>query len=309
MALNVNSADLYRYIVREQANYDWFCFIPYLFGTSCHGSRLCPEKSILIPCLHKEGYARLKLVRNMFDSVAGVVFHTPAEMQLAEELFGEEVRRGQRMLIGEGVETHFVSDAERFRSKFSIKDPFVLYAGRKDETKNVPRMIEWFATYKRRSETPLKLVLVGPCEATVPDDMQAQIIDLGFVSDQDKKDAYAAAMALCQPSLNESFSIVMMEAWVCGTPCLVHGGCAVTREHIVRSGGGLWFESYADFAGILDYMLAHPEVCRQMGRCGRNFVLDNFAWDVVIDRYCRKVFGCSVSGTAKSNARKTDDTN
>jgi len=295
MARNVNSIDLYRYIENHAGEYDFFCFIPYLFGTSVYGSRIAPQKSVLIPCLHDEGYAGLELVREIFAAVKGVVFHTPAEMKIAENIYGPEPRPGQRMLIGEGVETRFKSDGDRFRRRFGIDRDFILYAGRKDETKNVPRMIDWFAAYRRsRPASSLKLVLIGPREAQIPPDMQGgEIIDLGFVADQEKKDAYSAALALCQPSLNESFSIVMMESWVCSRPCLVHGGCAVTREHVVSSGGGLYFESYADFAGALDFLQENPGIADKMGSCGHDYVLENYQWDRVIDRYCRQVFGIS----------------
>ena len=290
MARHVNSFDLYRYLAAESATYDWICFIPYLFGTTCYGTEICPEKSILIPCLHDEGYARMQLIRDMVARVARIAFHTPAEMQLAETLYGPAPHDGQRLLIGEGVDVHFDSDPERFRSQSGITAPFLFYAGRKDSTKNVDTLIRFFAAHKSLKPTDLKLVLVGPREADIPADMAGEIIDLGFVDDQHKKDAYSAALALCQPSLNESFSIVMMEAWGCGTPCLVHSGCGVTREHIERSGGGLYFETFPEFTGALDYLCANPDMCHRMGEAGKRFVHANFEWSVIIERYIEVAF-------------------
>ena len=285
MARNVNSFDLYRYIASNSDDYDWLCFIPYLFGTSCYGTEICPEKSILIPCLHDEGYTRMQLVQNMFKRVARIAFHTPAEMKLAEELFGPAPSPHQRLLIGEGVNVDFESNSTRFRDRFSIHDPFIMYAGRKDSTKNVDTLIQYFSDYKRLTKNKLKLVLVGPREAAIPTDMTQSIVDLGFVDDQDKKDAYSAATLFCQPSRNESFSIVIMEAWVCGTPCLVHGQCAVTRDHAVLSGGGIPYTHYGEFKGSLDYLLENSEIRHTMGKFGRQYVLDNFAWNRIIDRY------------------------
>ncbi len=290
MARNVNSFDLYRHIASHANQYDWICFIPYLFGTSCYGTQICPEKSILIPCLHNEGYAHMQMVRSMFSRVARVVFHTPAEMQMADNIYGAAPRAGQRRLIGEGVELGFESDPDRFRKQHKIDSPFLLYAGRKDSTKNVDTLISLFATYKRTTPSDLKLILIGPREAAIPPDMTSDIIDLGFVSDQSKKDAYSAAMVLCQPSLNESFSIVMMEAWNCGTPCLVNRRCNVTREHIQRSNGGLYFETFSEFAGALDYMSNNPQMRAAMGRAGKDFVCANFDWPVVIQRYIDTAF-------------------
>ena len=290
---HVNSIGLYRYIADNSDDYDWFCFVPYLFGTTCFGSQIVPHKSVLIPCLHDEGYARMQPVRDLFERVARIAFHTPAEMVLAEKLYGPARSSGQRLLIGEGIETRFESEPDRFREKFGIKEPFIFYAGRKDETKNVPELIKYYSNYKRNNSSDLKLILVGPREAVIPSDMKNDIIDLGFVSDQDKKDAYSAAMVLCQPSLNESFSIVMMESWVCGRPCLVHSGCGVTREHIERSGGGLYFESYSEFASAVDYFAENPEMCKRMGQAGKEFVNENFEWSVVIDRYLNVAFAKS----------------
>jgi glycosyltransferase involved in cell wall biosynthesis len=113
-------------------------------------------------------------------------------------------------------------------AKYGI-EPFLLYVGRKEAGKNVPLLIDYFAQYKRQYGGELCLVLVGKGAVEIPPDRRHNILDLGFLSEQDKLDAYAAALALCQPSCNESFSIVMMEAWVAGTPTLVHANCAVTR--------------------------------------------------------------------------------
>jgi glycosyltransferase involved in cell wall biosynthesis len=132
--------------------------------------------------------------------------------------------------------------------------------------------------------------MIGPGTMRIPEDMKDMVIDLGFVSEQDKKDAYSAAMLLCQPSLNESFSIVMMESWLCNTPCLVHGNCEVTRNHVVLAGGGLYFHNFYEFAKCLDYFQKHPDKQRAMGQAGRRYVLSNFEWDVVIEKYKREAF-------------------
>ena len=102
---------------------------------------------------------------------------------------------------------------------------------------------------------------------------------------QDKYDAYAAADIFCMPSVNESFSIATMESWLMETAVLVHGHCAVTREHCLKSNGGLYFTNYDEFAATVDYLLDNPAIARQMGRNGRQYVLDNFQWPTVIAKY------------------------
>ena len=110
----------------------------------------------------------------------------------------------------------------------------------------------------------------------VPGHLRDNIIDLGFIPTQDKYDAFSAALFLCQPSTNESFSIVLMESWLCNRPVLVHADCNVTKDFVNKSQGGLLFSDYKEFAGCLDYFLSQPERGNEMGNNGRSFVFENF---------------------------------
>ena len=60
-------------------------------------------------------------------------------------------------------------------------------------------------------------------------------IDLGFLADRDRDDAFAAAAAYLQPSALESFSRTVMEAWLAGTPVIANGASDVVRWHCDRS--------------------------------------------------------------------------
>jgi glycosyltransferase involved in cell wall biosynthesis len=305
ISMHVNSYDLYRYLAEEESRYDWICFIPYLFGTTYFGSIFCPDKAVLIPCLHDEGYARMSIFAEMAGRAAKVVFHTGAERELARRLFGLPDEKA--LLIGEGVETSFESDGERFRRRYGIEGPFVLYAGRKSREKNVHTLVKYFSRYARQTGGDLRLVMIGPGrlplngggggetgEDGAGGGRRDRIVDLGFLPEQDKRDAYSAATVFCQPSLNESFSIVIMESWACGVPCLVHADCAVTREHVTAAGGGLYFGTYPEFEGALNYLLGHSATRERMGEAGKSYIEQNFAWERIIGRYRSEVFGLPV---------------
>jgi glycosyltransferase involved in cell wall biosynthesis len=289
LAMHCSSVPLFEHLADAGTDYDWLCFIPYLFGTTVHGSRLWPEKTVLIPCLHDEGYARLRAMPPLFQRARRIVFNARAEQRLCNDLYRDLDAR--QVLLGAGVEADLAADGARFRQKYGIEGPFVLYAGRKAAGKNVHTLISYFSRYKQRTHKALRLILIGPAEIPIPPKAREHILDLGFVPRADKNDAYSAATVLCQPSVNESFSIVMMESWLSGTPCLVNGRCAVTREHTVGSGGGLIFENYADFEGCLDYLLEHEDMRDRMARAGRAYVLENCTWQSIVARYREEVFG------------------
>jgi glycosyltransferase involved in cell wall biosynthesis len=187
--------------------------------------------------------------------------------------------------VGLGLDLDVSGNAQRFRSRFGIAQPFVLYVGRRDATKNVPLLIAAFRHYKSIRSTPLQLVLIGSGDAGLAGDRSGDLADLGFVPPRDKADAMAAATILCQPSTNESFSLVIMESWLLGTPVLVHADCAVTVDHCRRSNGGLYFRDAAEFTACLDFLLNAPETARRMGQLGRQYAQANFGWDSVIRRF------------------------
>lgn len=279
----VNSPDLCQYIRNNKDEYSLFVFIPYMFGTTYFGIQECYEKAVMIPCFHDESYVYMECFRQKFSKVAGMIFHAKPEEELANKVY--DLSGVNTKVLGEGVYTKYIFDAERFRKKYHMQNPFILYAGRKDEGKNIYTLINNFREYKLRNGINLKLILIGGGELKIPAEIASDVIDLGFVDEQDKFDAYAAASLLCQPSKNESFSLVIMESWICKRPVLVHEECNVTKHFAVASNGGLYFKNYFDFEGAVNFVLENPEVADVMGMSGREFVLSNFSWDVIVESY------------------------
>ena len=277
----VNSPDLYDYIREHGDEYGLFLFIPYMFGTTYYGCQVYPEKSVLIPCLHDESYAYMECFRDAFSRVAGMVFNAEPERRLAERLYG--VKGENFVTFGIGMETDWKADPERFRKKYGIRDPFILYAGRKDAGKRVDQLVLAFTEYKKRNPGKLKLVLIGGGDIRIPD--TGEILDLGFVEIQDKYDAYGAAELFCNPSEMESFSLVIMESWLAGRPVIVNGKCAVTKDFVLQAQGGLYFDNYDEFEGTVRWILEHPAQARQMGENGREYVLRTFDWSVITGKY------------------------
>jgi len=280
----INSPGLYQHLQRQGSQY-LLVFIPYLFSTTYFGSRIHPERSLVIPCLHDEGYARLALLQEAYSQVRGLVFHTTAEMELGRELF--RLKPEQCYLFGEGIDTDLTPDPGRFRRKYALADPYLLYAGRRDAGKNTPLLMNYFSLFKKRFPSPLRLVLIGNLPVRIPLERREDILDFGFVPRQDKVDAYGGAALFCQPSVMESFSIVIMEAWLCGVPVLVNAHCPVTVEHCQRGGGGLYFGDYLEFEACLQEILDHPDLARALAGNGRQYVLENFHWDRVTEKFIR----------------------
>ncbi|MFN2452478.1 MAG: glycosyltransferase family 4 protein [Candidatus Dormibacteria bacterium] len=262
---------------------DALYFIPYLFPSTVYGARICPEKSVINSCLHDEPYARFETIQDSLRGAAGLIFNTAAEGRLGARLLGTE--RPHRV-VGLGFDPERPRHPEEFARRHRMSADSIIYAGRRESGKNWPLLVEWTTVYNQAlsARGPVRLAAMGGGREPLPPRGEAVVHDLGFVADADKLDALAASLALVQLSRNESFSFVVIEAWLAGVPVIVHADCPVTREHCERSGGGLWVRSAEEFAEALDRLRADPDLRRRMAMAGREYVLANYRWTSVVER-------------------------
>lgn len=291
---DINSEELCAFIRAHKEEYRAFVFIPYMYGITFNGSSCCPEKSILIPCLHDESYAYMQILKDKMKSFQGMIFHAKPEKELAEKLY--DLSEVKTAVLGEGIDTDWYDscDGKRFREKYDIQEDFILFAGRKDAGKKADELIRFFMKYK--DETPnsdLKLVLLGGGElpVEVDDKYEDDVIDLGFVSVEDKHDAFAACTVFCNPSYFESFSLVIMESWLAKRPVMVSEHCAVTTNFALETNGGLWYSNYAEFKECINYLLENKEIGNIMGQNGFRYVMEHFTHEKIAEKYLRFISG------------------
>lgn len=299
----LSSDELYAAIAAESQQ-TRFIFLPYPFPTTFWGALLAAERSFLLPCLHDEPYARYATYRYLFGRVRGVLANSHPEADLARRLYG--LAAEQVHVPGEGIDLTPRGDGAAFRRRHGLPQrgedgpPLLLYVGRRSEQKNVPLLLAYLREYYARRGHPLRLVLAGRDALYVPGVLDARLqpdgllLDAGYIGEQDKHDAYAAADLFIQPSLMESFSIVLMESWLQGVAALVHRDCNVTADHCRRSGGGLAFHDFGTFAAALDLLLPRPDLRRTLGARGRSYVLATCDWEGVARRTAAAVLGESL---------------
>lgn len=279
---SVTSPALCRHLAEKGVDYDRIIVGPYLFGLTWYAAREYPDRTLLIPCLHDEKFARVRAFKRMFHSVGGVIFNSRPEQEFACRLYGLPIEHTR--VVGMGLEL-FSVDPAAFTRRRGLTSPYVMYSGRREAGKGVPLLLDYLALFRERTGHDVKLVLTGKGAIDSPAGLTAHVIDLGFVSEQEKREAMAGAAVFCQPSVNESFSIVLLEAWLAGTPALVHARCAVTTDHCRRSGGGLWFMTYPEFEMELGLLLSKPELRSSMGASGRDYVKREYSWEKILQKF------------------------
>ncbi|HVF75616.1 MAG TPA: glycosyltransferase family 4 protein [Acidimicrobiales bacterium] len=258
---------------------DLVVFYPYLYYPTVHGVPAVGPRAVMHPAAHDEPPLRLPIFRDVFARTQAFVFQTYGERRLAESLFAIGDRA--HIVMGLGVE-----EGEGGPADFGLGDrPYLLCLGRVDDGKGAGMLARYFAEYKARRPGPLALVFAGPVVNRPP--AHPDIVVAGPVDEDVKWGALRTCAALVNPSYFEAFSIVLMEAWTAGVPVVVNGHCNATREHCERSGGGLWFEGFAEFEAAVDRLTTDGATRAALAEAGAAYVDANFRWPVIIERYGR----------------------
>jgi len=279
MNANMRSPEMYHHLLDHAEDYRALVYGPYVFWPAYAGSQLLPERSVLWTCLHDEPAAYLEVFQPVFSGIAGLFFQTEPEHALAHRV---APRLAPHQVVGCGVEIPEGYDPEGFKQRHGLPDRFVLYAGRREGAKGWEEML---AAFGRAVEAglPLSLVTFGSGDVNPPPSLAGRVYDLGFLPDAERDSAFAAAEAYIQSSRYEAFSRTVMEAWLAGTPVLANGGSDVVRWHCERSGAGLVYDDEAEFVECLRFVAEAPDLARKLAEGGRDYVLENYTWDRVLD--------------------------
>ncbi|MGP8058717.1 MAG: glycosyltransferase family 4 protein [Acidimicrobiales bacterium] len=262
---------------------DVAAFYPYLYYPTVRGIGRVPMPGVLHPAAHDEPALYLPVFRGTYTNADALCYHTMAERRLVQRVY--PVADRPQIVLGLGV-GESAGGGRPGAEVLGLGDrPYLVSVGRVDDHKGSSMLAAFFRTYKQRHPGPLALALVGPISATIDED--PDIVLTGIVDEADKWDIVRDATISVSPSALESFSLVVLEAWVERVPVVVNATCDPTREHCERSGGGLWFGSYREFEAILDRLLADAALRRTLGERGRAYVDQHYQWPVLIRRYAR----------------------
>ncbi len=260
---------------------DVVALTPYLYHPTVATIGRVPMPAVFHPAAHDEPALYFPVFRGTFGDADAFCYYTAAERALVERMY--PVADRPQIVLGLGVGESEGTGRPGGELVGLGDRPYVVSVGRVDEHKGSKMLAAYFATYKERHPGPLALVLVGPVSSELP--AHPDIVVTGAVEEADKWDIVRDALVAVSPSALESFSLVVIEAWVDRVPVLVNGSCGPTREHCERSGGGLWFSSYPEFDAVLERLLADDALRAELGGRGRAYVDGHFRWPVLVRRY------------------------
>jgi len=266
----------------EASTCDPVAVTPYLYWPAVVGAPRLGRRVVFHGAAHDEPELHLPLMAAVYGAVGGFAFNSFAEQALVERCF--RVAERPAAVIGNAVVEGAGDPAEaRAALGLSPGEPFVLSLGKVERAKGSHALAELWRAYRARRPGAPRLVLVGPVHDELAGD--ADVVVAGRRPEDVKWGALRAAAMVVVPSAWESFSLVVLEAWLAGAPVVVNRRCEATVEHCVRSGGGLWFEEYADFEALADRLLGDPALRARLAAAGRAYTERTFSWPAVLDRY------------------------
>ncbi len=267
----------------SESDHDLVAFTPYLYHPTVAGLPLVRDRAILHPAAHDEPAIRLPLFNEVFDAARGLAFYTEGERAIAETLFPAIVAKPQ-VVVGLGIDVPPPAERAGHGVEALESRPYLLCLGRVDHSKGTHLLASLFIRYKERHRGPLALAVVGPVQRSVP--KHPDVVEVGEVDEATKWALLRGATVLVSPSAFESFSLVLFESWEAGVPVLVNARCAATLEHVIRSGGGVGFDSFAVFEAALDRLLADDALRASLAAAGARYA-EQYRWPAVIERYRR----------------------
>ncbi len=175
---------------------------------------------------------------------------------------------------------------EVFRRRHRLYGQLALYGGRIDPGKGCEELFQYFAGYVRDGGDAT-LALMGAKLMPLPEDPSVRFA--GMLSEQERAEALEAATVVVVPSPHESLSLLALEAFSVGTPILANARSEVLVEHCHKSNAGLYYGDQDEFTESLKLLLADDRLRAAMGRNGRNYIKQNYRWDVILSKYDRLI--------------------
>lgn len=158
------------------------------------------------------------------------------------------------------------------------RENYAVYLGRLTREKGVQTLIQAWHDVKGLS---LKVIGAGALRPELEALAADRDGDVQFLGAQERDAVFAlvgkAQFVVVPSECSETFGMVVIEAYACGTPVLVSRQGALV-EIVVEGETGLSFEAgnAAELAAQANLLAADPELAREMGRKAREIYLEKY---------------------------------
>jgi glycosyltransferase involved in cell wall biosynthesis len=253
--------------------------------------RRVPFPLVMVPMLHEHdpnwNVETMTLALRFADAVVALTGYEKDRLVLAYGVPPEKV-----FLASVGI------DIVEAPPQVADRRRRVIFLGRKVKSKGICDLVEamkevwtvmpdvelWLAGV-RLSETSE----VDRQIAELPFGWRERVKDVGTISDTDKPEFLRSALCLVLPSKNESFGMVILEAWAHATPVVVWD-LPLFRTIVDHGRTGILVDPCGGTRALGEailQILQNPEAAARMGEAGRLQAASTYSWKSVAAAYLR----------------------
>lgn len=277
--------DLISYIKDNMDEYYCFIYFTFRYYPSYYGIKVSGKNSLIVPLAENDPALNLEITKEIFKGARGIIYSTPEERELILRKVGFSEDTKIWDVVGCGVELPESTNDSEMPAEEKCKGRYILYLGRIEGSKGCYKLFEYYQRAAEELGDIPDLYLAGYDAIGIP--KHDKIKYLGFVSESDKSVLLKSAKFLIMPSPYESLSLVTLESMAYGTPVLVNGECEVLKGHCLRSNAGLWYQNYDEFRECMGFLVSEERMRLKMGQNGKNYVKNNYNWDMIVEKYLR----------------------
>ena len=170
------------------------------------------------------------------------------------------------------------------KGRYRIKGKYLLFVGKQHKRKNILTLLKVFQQLKEKYFIPHQLVLVGTSgdgsrqiEDWLARGNHPDVVQAGFIPDQEMRHLYTGAEALVYPSLYEGFGLPVLEAMACGCPVITSTVSSIPE---VAGTAALLIDPYREdeMAQAILRLIREPFLAQQPREQGR-IQAQKFTWD------------------------------
>ncbi len=270
---------------------NWFSGVSVMSTLIAHRRRI---PVVGLPLLHTfQPWSQRRLLRWAAARTACAVALTPTE---AEHLRSMGLRR--TAVVGGSVPRDWGQGADPagLRRRLGVgEEPVVGFVGRQDEGKGAPTLVAAMRLVWRKYPRA-RLLLAGPAAhrdaatqaalAALGRPERQNLVEVHDFSDAEAPGVFGACDLLAQPSVEESFGLVLIEAWKMGRP-VIGADIPATRDMISNGDDGLIVPpaNPETLAEAIIRLLGCPATRAQMGERGRAKVLEKYTTEAMIEAW------------------------
>lgn len=177
-------------------------------------------------------------------------------------------------------------DREAFRQRYRVTNPIVLQVSTQTFDKGSVHTVEALKLLWERG-LDVTLVMVGQVMSDFAEYLAVQapsvrerVLVLDYVSEREKKNAFAACDLFVMPSRADAFGLVYLEAWLYKKPVIAC--CAGGVPRVIDDGQSGFLVPFGDCYMLAEYiakLLSDRPLAARMGEKGYQEVIARYSWE------------------------------